>query len=496
MSDDVLVGVDASTTAVKAVAFDLDGSAVAEARAPLGRTSPRPGWAEQDPRDWTAAADAALRALSARLAERDAVPVALAITHQRESFACLDVTGAPVRPAILWLDTRAGAIVARAGSRRLHELSGKPPSTTPSLYKLLWVREHEPDVLARTTRIADTGAVLVHSLTDRFATSVASADPTALLDVRTLDWSPELLGLAGVTASQLPELVPPGTTIGRVTPAAAARTGLPEGLPVVAGGGDGQVAGLGAAAVGETEAYLSLGTSITLGTTSAAPAIAPAFRTLTSPIAGEYTLEALVASGVLSLAWLRERVLGLPDTVDGVAEVEALAASSPAGAGGVLFLPYLTSAETPYWDPAARGAFIGLADHTTRAHLARAVFEGLALEVRLQVESIEAERGIRLDRVTAMGGGARSALLLQAVADALGRELAVAAEVETAALGAAILAGTGVGYGDPAALARRMSRIAATVRPAGNGDGDARFAVYRSAYPALREVFRDLAALR
>jgi sugar (pentulose or hexulose) kinase len=491
----VVIGVDCSTTGAKAVAFDPAGVVVAEARRAYGRHSPRPGWQEQDPQDWWDATRAALAELAALLAATGYEPVGLGITHQRETFACLDDEGRAVRPAVMWLDTRAGEQIARLGSPAVHELSGKPASTTPSLYKLAWLAEHEPEVLKRTATVLDVHGLLVGRLTGERATSWACADPLSLLDMRTFDWAPDLLAMAGVTLEQLPRLVPPGSVVGGLTKDAAEATGLPPDLPVVAGAGDGQCAGLGAA-VGSSTAYLNLGTGLTLGTHSDDYVWARAFRTLASPAAGAYTVEALLSSGALSIAWLRDLL-----SVTRESELDELAATVPPGARGLLYLPYLTSAESPHWDPAARACFIGLSDGHGRAEMIRAVLEGLAYEERLTVELVEEAIGRRVERVVVMGGASRSPVLTQMLADVLEREVAISGAVETTALGAAILAAAGIGFDgvtDLAATAARMSRVAEVRTPDHRNYGRYRdaYAVHRDLYPALKTVFPRLSALR
>ncbi|MDQ6920420.1 MAG: FGGY family carbohydrate kinase, partial [Candidatus Dormibacteraeota bacterium] len=302
--------------------------------------------------------------------------------------------GDPVRPAVLWLDTRAGEQIARLGSPQVHAISGKPPSTTPSLYKLAWLAEHEPRTLERTDLVIDVHLVL--RLIGERATSWAAADPMSMMEMTSFTWEPGLVRAAGLRESQLPRLVAPGSVIGEVTAAASQTTGLPQGLPIVAGAGDGQCAGLGAAAVAPGTAYLNLGTGLTLGTHSDRYLYARAFRTLASPIAGGYTLEALLSSGALSIAWFRDRLSGLGrHELSREARLEQMAASVPPGAGGLLFLPYLTSAETPHWDAKARACFIGLSETQGLAEMYRAVLEGLAYEERLSVQLIEKETGVR-----------------------------------------------------------------------------------------------------
>jgi len=498
----VVIGVDCSTTGSKAVAFAADGTAVAEARRRYPRHSPRPGWQEQDPEDWWDATRDALSELAAALTDRGAEPVAMSITHQRETFACLDRDGRALRPAIMWLDTRAGDQIGRIGSEEVHRISGKPPSTTPSLYKLAWLAEHEPEVLRRTALVVDVHGYLVRRLTGEPATSWACADPLSLLDMRTFTWSPDLLALSGLTEAQLPRLVPPGSVIGGLSKEVAADTGLPPDLPVVAGAGDGHCAGLGAAVDTGGTAYLNLGTGLTLGTHSNDYVFSRSFRTLASPVAGAYTVEALLSSGALSIAWFRDLISG-PNPANGAREsqLEALAADVPPGARGLLYLPYLTSAESPYWDTAARACFIGLSDGHGTAEMYRAVLEGLAYEERLTLDLVEQATRRRIDRVVVMGGATRSKLFTQLLADVLERPIAISAEAETTALGAAMLAAAAVGLegvSDVAETAGRMSRVAEVRAPDADVRGRYRdtCAVYRDVYPALKSLFPRLAALR
>ncbi len=493
----LVIAVDASTTATKAVAFDPRGATVAVGRAPLDRSSPQPGWQEQDAEAWWRATTTALRDLAASI---DVANVrALCITHQRETFVCLDEAGEPLRPAILWLDTRAADQIRRLGTATVHERSGKPPSTTPSLYKIAWLAEHEPEVMRRTATVADVHAFLVERLTGRRVTSWASADPLSVVDMRTFSYAPDLLALAGLHVDQLPELVAPGAILGLMTAAAAGATGLPAGLPIVAGAGDGQCAGIGAAVTRASLAYLNLGTGLTLGTHADEYRWSRAYRTLSSPIPGRWMLEALLASGVLSLAWFRDLVAR--DREPGAEErLQRLAADTPPGSGGLLFLPYLTSAETPYWDPLARGAWVGLRDDHGLGHMYRAILEGIAYEQRLVLDLIEESTGAPVALLRAMGGGSRNRLWLQILADVLGRPIAVGDQVETTALGAGVLAAAGVSLEGDADLITTAERMTGEWRPMEPSEHRAAvyevgFEVYRQVYPALAGLFPRLSGL-
>lgn len=491
----LVVAVDLSTTAAKAIAFDAAGATVAASRAPLETSSPEPTWQEQDAPTWWTATCAALRELTAQLGT--AAIEAVTVTHQRETFVVLDEDGEPLRPAILWLDSRAGPQVERLGSPEVHAISGRPPSTTASLYKLAWLREHEPELMARAATVADVHAYLVRRLTGRWITSWASADPMGLVDLRTFGYSAPLLELAGLSAGQLPRLVGPGELVGRVTEVAAQASGLPPGTPVVAGAGDGQCAALGAAVTRPGEVSLNLGTSVTMATHADEFRIGRSFRTVASAEPGRWTLEAALASGVHSIGWFRRSILR-DGSAAALEAVEADAARVAPGADGLLFLPYLVRAETPFWDPAARGAWVGLRDHHDLAHLYRAILEGIGLEQAMVLSMIEQETGVAATRIRVMGGGARSRLWIQVLADVFGRPIEVTEHAESTALGAAVLAaaGTGLeGQTDVAGTARRMSQGWREVPPSATGPERYRqlTRAYRRLYPALAEVFALLA---
>ncbi|WP_285727579.1 xylulokinase [Psychromicrobium xiongbiense] len=486
---DAVIAVDASTTGSKAVAFDAQGNVLAIGRRTIDRDSPQATWHEQDALQWWASTAAAIREVTETLAAQGHTPVALGITHQRESFVCLDAEYRPLRPAILWLDARSGDEVRRLGTPRVHELSGKPPSTTPSFYKLAWLARYEPEVMAATAHIAEVHACLSYRLTGEFATSTASADPMGLMDVRTGDWSEELLALVGVSRNQLPRLVAPGQLIGTVHDDASRLTGLPTGLPVVAGGGDGQCAGLGAGVVRSGKAYLSLGTSITLGCYADSVAVSRGWRVLASPLGHGVTTEAFIATGALSVSWFRK---AFPQVaVEGDVDVYDTALETCHGSG-LYFLPYLSGSATPYWDDKSRGAFVGVNESHDWVDFYRSVLEGLAFETQLLLEQLESASDPITD-VVVMGGGAASGRWLQILADVTGRPLRVSTTTEATALGAGILAaaycGLVPGGVEAAAAAMAHTEQVFVPRDAQMEAYAQRFSVYRTIYGALKPVF-------
>jgi xylulokinase len=494
-----VIGIDCSTTATKAVVWDEKGNSVAEGRATFPLSSPRPGWYEQDAEDWWTSTRTALQEAAARV---DAGSIkALGITHQRESFVCTDEIGRPLRQAILWLDARSYDEVDRYGSDRLHEITGKPPSMTPALYKLFWLRANEPELFDRTSRVLDVHAFLVHRLTGEWRTSWACADPLGLLDMRSFEWSDEVLGEVGLEMGQLSELSVPGSVVGELEEGVAREVGLPPGLPVVGGAGDGQAAGLGANITEAGRAYLNLGTALVSGTYSDDYAWGREFRTLSGPIPETYVPETLLRGGTYTIDWfvenfggVRAAELGLDLSAEEILEVAA--SRVPPGAEGLLLLPYLNSASTPYWDSQARGVLFGLSGAHKKAHVYRAVLEGLAYEQRLETEAMEKGVGQPVERFFAMGGGSRSPLFCQMMADVTGRPVTACQEVETTCLGAGVMALAALDGSDVRDVAAAMSGEGASYEPdqqRADFYGRIYNDVYKELYPRLSALFPALA---
>jgi xylulokinase len=395
------------------------------------------------------------------------------------------------------MDVRATRQVESLGSDEIHRLTGKPADTTPALYKLAWLHEHEPDVIARTRWVVDVGGYLVQRLTGSWRTTVASADPLGLVDMQRGDWSDELLARVGLGRERVPALVAPGETIGELSPAAAEQLGLPPGLLVIGGAGDGQSAGLGANAARSGRAYLNLGTAVVAGTITERYAWDTAFRTLIGAVPGTYALETLLQGGTYTVNWFLDRIAALRD----IDVLEAAAARLPPGADGLLLVPYWASAQTPYWDPDARGMLFGLAGHHGKEHIYRALMEGIAFEQRLALEGMEAKLDDPIEVLLITGGGSRSALWRQIVADVTRKRVVVCRERETTALGAGIHAAAAVGwYGSLSEAAEAMTGEGAEHEPSQDTAGryDALFAVYRELYPrtaplhaALQRAIQD-----
>ncbi len=502
---DLVVSIDSSTTACKAIAWTPEGSPVAESRQRIESFSPHPNWHEQHAEDWWHALVHVLQDLTRQVsADRIA---ALCITNQRETFVPVDARGQSLRSAITWLDARSRAQVhaleQRYGSDYLHDLTGKGPSTNQSLSKMLWLQAHEPEIANQAHKFVDAHAYLVYHLTGRWVTSLPCADPMGIVNMRAGVWAEDLLTELGLDPSRLVDIVPAGSVIGTLTDAAAQQTGLSPATVIVAGAGDGQCAGLGANITRPGIAYLNLGTAMVSGTYAEHYVADRAFRTLCSPIAGAFVPEEVLTAGTFTVSWFME-TFGPEVSTLGVAlsqeEIMELAASRvPPGSLGLMVVPYWKGVMPPYWDPAATGITIGWTEIHRREHFYRAILEGIGYEHRLVMEGIGSATGQPVDEYILMGGGSRSQLWCQIIADINGKPVRRASSSEATSLGAAILAAAALGWhADVRTAAAAMTSTAQSFEPdpAVHDIYERLFAeVYRILFPSVREIVDQLTVL-
>ena len=489
----LVVGVDVSTTATKAVLQDAEGTVRAVGMSAYSYETPHPLWSEQDPALWWEATRIAVReALEAADTDAEAVE-AVGLTGQMHGLVALDDRDEVLRPAILWNDQRTGAecdaIRGIIGRRRLIEITGNdalPGFTAP---KLLWLRRHEPDVWASIAHVLLPKDFVRLRLTGEHALDRADGSGTILFDLAARDWSPEILDALAIEPRWLPPTFEGPMVTGTITEGAASATGLRAGIPVVAGGGDQAAAAVGVGSVVPGVSSLSLGTSGVLFTTTEGPAIESEGRlhAFCHAVPDRWHLMGVMLSAAGSLRWYRDAL------APGVAFEELVeeAAEVPPGSDGLLFLPYLTGERTPYPDPLARGAFVGLTVHHGRAHLTRAVLEGVAFGMRDSLELMRAAGIQPPDQIRATGGGSRSALWRRILADVLGASIVTTPSAEGAAQGAATLAAVGAGWFDTIQDAcRALVRIGETTPPSETGDAYTNaYARYRELYPALAATF-------
>ncbi|MCF2706033.1 xylulose kinase [Arcanobacterium haemolyticum] len=468
MDSPLVIAIDSSTTATKAIVVNTEGRVLALGKSSIALRSPEQGFGEHDPHQWWSSTREAIAEALSRLsgAEKERI-AALGITQQRQSFAPFKEDGTPIRNGILWLDIRAADQVERYGSPEIHALSGSPADITPSLYKMAWLKENEPESLHEADRVTTVSGYLAYCLTGEWVDSNASADSLSLLNIKTLDWDDSLLDIAGVTRSQMPRLVNARDVLGLLRSEIAAEWGIAR-IPVIAGCGDGQAAGVGAAAVSPDIAFLNMGTAVVAGVPSNEYRYEKLFRTEAAGVPGTYILEVVQNSGAHLAGWFRgafgdPTLAGAPDP-----ELEAAAAARAPGAGGLITMPYWGAVQSPYWDPIARGAVVGWRSSHGRASMYRSILEGISLEMARSLHGLEKSTGVPLKEIRGMGGGLRSPLWRQIMTDAIGLPITGCAEDEISALGAAIIAmaSTGVfGSTDVAEAAQHMSHTTDVTEP-------------------------------
>jgi xylulokinase len=452
----VLIGLDVGTSGVKGIAIDGDGAVLAVAEEPYPLSTPHPGWAEQDPEDWWRASQAVL----ARLPDG---PIGL--SGQMHGLVVLDEADRVLRPAILWNDQRTGVecaeIEERVGLERLIALTGNRALTGFTAPKLLWLRRHEPDTYAQIRRILLPKDYVRLRLTGEHAIDAADASGTLLFDVANRRWSTEVCGALEIPLEWLPDA---------------------HESTAIAGAGDQSAAALGVGIASPGPVSVVLGTSGVIFTAlpSYSPDAQARVHTFCHAVPATWHAMGVMLSAAGSAAWLRH-ALGAS-----YGELDAEAERWQPGAEGVLFAPYLAGERTPYPDPDARGAFVGLSLRHDRGALWRAMLEGVAFGLRDSLELLR-ERGARPAVGRVSGGGARSELWLRIVASALQLPLERMETDEGSAFGAALLAGVRSGtFADAEQAVTRCVRVRARVEPV--WDYDEAYRRFRSLYPALKTI--------
>ena len=455
MNTPVFIGVDIGTSGTKAIAINMNGELLASAHREYPLHSPKPNWAEQDTDDWRTAALEVLTELASNVTPTNIA--AIGLTGQMHGSVFLDAQNRVLRPALLWCDQRTApqcdAITQKAGGEAaLVEMVANPALTGFTAPKILWLRDNEPDIFEKTKKVLLPKDYIRLVLTGEHATDVADASGTLLFDVRNRCWHTGLMSLLGLDPDLMPRAFEGPEITGTLRPDIAALTGLPAGIPIVAGGGDQAAGGVGCGIVRSGVVSSSLGTSGVVFAFADKVTADPRGRvhTFCHAVPGKWHVMGVMLSAGGALQWFRntlcveERAKAAASGRDAYAYITEAAERVPPGAEGLVFLPYLTGERTPHKDPYAKAAFIGLSLRHSKAHMARAVLEGVAFGMRDSLD-IMREMGIPLKVSRVSGGGARSALWRQILADTGRIEIARINVDEGPAFGAAILAGVGGG---------------------------------------------------
>ncbi|MHB1021008.1 MAG: xylulokinase [Acidobacteriaceae bacterium] len=494
----MFLGIDVGTGGTRAVLMDASGKVIAShasEHAPF--RSLHPGWADQDPEDWWRAAKEAISEAIRASGQPGSAVKAVGLTGQMHGAVILDADGQVLRPSLIWCDQRSAPqcdwLHEKIGYEKLIELTCNPALPNFTLTKLLWVRDHEPEIFARIAHVLCPKDYVRYRLTGEYAMDVQEASGTLLLDVTHRRWSQEVAEAAGISMQWLPKLYESPEICARVHEAGASATGLVSGTPVAAGAGDQGAGAVGMGILKPGSVSATIGTSGVVFAATDRPTKDPKGRlhTFCHAAPGRWHVMGVTQAAGLSLRWYRDTFA----TANGVAtsydDLTNLAATVPAGSDGLLWAPYLLGERTPHLDPEARAAFVGITASHTRAHFIRAVLEGVVFSLK-DTFTLFADLGIPVDRIRLGGGGARGPLWRQIQADIYDHPVELLEAEEGGAYGAALLAGTGVGaWPDLDAACDATIRVAQTIAPttADSAALQAAYTRYRRIYGALRQIY-------
>ena len=487
------LGMDVGTGGTRAVLVDEAGKIVSShsaEHAPF--RTPHPGWAEQDPEDWWRAAQEAIRGAIAGAPEAKEPIGGVGLTGQMHGAVLLDKDGKVLRPSLIWCDTRTQPecdwLHERIGYERLIELTCNPALPNFTLTKLLWVREHEPEIFARTAKVMCPKDYVRFRLTGTYAIDVQEASGTLLLDVTNRRWSAEVAEAAGIPMSWLPEVYESPEVCGAISADGAAATGLPVGAPVVAGAGDQGAGAVGMGILQPGSVSATIGTSGVVFAATAAPIKDPKGRlhTFCHAVPGRWHVMGVTQSAGLSFRWLKETFFAGAD-YDSL--TKAAAAVAP-GSEGLEWAPYLLGERTPHLDPKVRAAFAGISTVHGGAHFVRAVLEGVAYSLQ-DTFTLFAELGIPVNGVRLGGGGARGPLWREIQAGVYGHAVEILTAEEGGAFGSALMAGVGAGaWKDLDTACAAGITVARRIEPEAGAQ-----AAYAAAYGKWRKLYPALATL-
>ena len=492
----LLLGIDYGTGGCKTTVLDETGRFVGEASTEFATHHDHPGWSEQEPSDWWDALCASLKKLAVKGIDLHRVS-ACSLDGSTHNAVLLDAGYNPVRRTIMWTDQRSTAEcdALRAGwGEKVFSTCYQMPAPTWTLPQMMWLKANEPDILKKTEHVLFVKDYVRHLLTGHAATDCIEAQGTLMWDMKKSCWDDDLVGLSGLKASAMPSIVSPTDVVGGVTAAASAATGLPEGMPVVCGSSDSAVEDYGAGAVEPGDLIIKLATA---GNVNAMTAVAhPHPKTLTYGhiVPGMWYSVSATNAAALCQRWFRDGFYREPLDGRNVWEVMGREAeASPVGANGVFFHPYLQGERCPYWDSNLRASFTGVSISSTRGDFSRALMEGVAFSLRDCYRTLE-EMRLDVKRIFLIGGGARSRLWSEIVANVFNCEVAVPTPGD-ASFGACLLAGTGVGlFRDVKDAVAKCLHIDRTIRPdpATAAKYDHLFTCYRRIHDALAPVYRPV----
>lgn len=504
---DLILTYDIGTTACKSVLFSVDGTVVAMAEQEFPTRHPEPMWAEQDPDDWWQAVVSTTRSLME--GRENARILSIGLSSQRETIVPVDKQGNKLCDAILWMDRRtakeAEDLASYFGRENLHSVTGMIPDATFSATKLMWLKRHMPEVVDAAHCFLQPKEYVCLKLTGAFTTDYSLASRTMMLDVRKLSWCDDVFAAVGISKEKMPRIYYSDEVVGTVTTEAAALLGIPSGIPVVAGGGDRQCEAVGAGIFGD-RAMESTGTTSNISCASDHVIDNLDIRVVCSvhALRGHWLIEqGLTTSGSI-LRWFRdtfcqeEQADAAARGISAYAIIDEMVANAQPGSHKLLMLPFFMGAKATRWNPAARGAFLGVTLGHGKAEFARAIMEGVAFELRTCLDILKGI-GLEPSQIVSMGGGSRGDVWNQIRADVTGRPVSVPRVTDAASLGAMILAAKGVGViSDVAEASVTLNPPQKRYSPTASSQAvyDQLYPIYDDFYAAVEGLFDRLDAVK
>lgn len=450
MSSKYVVGIDSSTQSTKAIAWDKNGNAIAEGRCEISLQNPSIFNFEQNPDDWWRAFCTSTKQLTEQIKPEDIETIA--ISNQRETIGYFDKDGNSLYPAQVWMDERARKEVYElcdliGGREVMNNITGRPADTCPCVYRVLWMKKNEPEIFKKIDFFSDVHSYLVKKLHGEFNGGWISVDPHGMFDLQKKEYSKEILTLLELDENKLPKAFAPGEVVGKVSRQASLETGLLEGTPIIAAGGDGQLAGLGTNCTTSDRAYINLGTAVVSGVWSKDYHVSNAWRTEIAAQGDGYIFENCLKSGALLINWFADQfVPGNRKEKDFFQKLESQASLIPIGSDGLMTQPYWSACMDPHWDVSARGTITGFSPAHSPAHVYRSIVEGITINQTIATFDMEKQSGLNIKEYLAIGGGAHSPLWRQILADASGKKVLISNTVEASSLGSAMIAAYGAGW--------------------------------------------------
>jgi xylulokinase len=493
---------DLGTTGNKATLYDREGALVSSAFFAYQTEYAQTSWAEQDPEDWWQAVCASTHRLLGQTRVRGDEVACIVFSGQMMGCVPLDKEARPLREAIIWADQRSVEQERWVGERvppeEIYRITGHRLSASYSLSKILWLRDHQPDIYARTYKFVHAKDAIVARLAGVFVTDTSDASGMNLYDLEGGAWSERIIEAVQLDPAQLPEIRSSIDVVGEVLSGVADEVGVAAGTPVVIGGGDGGCAAAGAGVVSEGAAYNYVGSSSWIALATEKPIYDPDYKTFTFGhlVPGMFMPTGTMQAAGASYQWTRDQLcpveVGAAESL-GVSSYELMnlvAENSPAGANGLIFLPYLMGERSPRWNPRARGAFLGLTIRHTQADMIRAVLEGVTMNLRVILDAFRSQ-GAQIDAMRLIGGGARGRYWNQMMADVYGMPVHRLAILEEAtSMGAALAGGVGVGLYPNFSMIETMNQVKEVIQP-----DPAAQAAYERVYPIFEAAYHALAPI-